>query len=122
MAISAAASALTSFTQSVAAAPAGSPAASKPKPSSEAATKTVTAWEDKNRLEKLQAQFRDKVMRQRNLTDDVMASMTATGRAGVEASIKREAAQQMQQSMVDQAISDLGKDGPAAPQVLDVKV
>jgi hypothetical protein len=125
MPVSAAASALVSFTRAVSAPPIGAPAkpqAGNASAQSEADMKSATTQQQKNRLEELQAQFRDKVMHQRNLSDKVMADMTAGARADVEASIRTEASQMMQSALEGQAQGDAGQNQPATATVLDIKV
>lgn len=129
MTMSVGAKALSGFTKAVAAVPAGSPADAKvftPKPKPASESKAASAFQDRNSLEKLRGEFREKLMKQRNLTDKVMGSLTAKSRADVEHSLKTAVDQHMnnwlQSAAANPAKDGAGQDQPTKGAVVDIKV
>jgi len=118
MSMSVGAVALSAFSCSVSAAPAGSPAAHGEADKTTAADKLLQM----DRLAELQAKFREKVMRQKNLSDDVIAKMSASEQAAIRTLIEREAAEQMRASALAGAADDRGQDPPSQGAVVDVQV
>lgn len=116
MSMSVGAVALGAFSRSVSAAPAGSPAAN-----SEADKTAADKLLQTDRLAELQAKFREKVMRQRNLSDDVIAKMSASDQAAIRTRIEREAAEQMRASALAGAADGTGQDLPSRGAVIDVR-
>lgn len=75
-------------------------------------------FQQKNELQQLRAEFRDKVLKERHVGDKELAHLSDSARADFESALGRQVDQRIQSSLQSKAASG----GPATAQVLDIKV